>query len=83
MYQSVLDTHDSDIPTTRSFFELGGNSLQIYQLLNALNEEFNIKLTVKQVLDNPSIQALSAQIERLDVHRSATSPTSFALEKTY
>jgi len=83
LYQSVLDTKDSDIPTTRSFFELGGNSLQIYQLLNALNEEFNIKLTVKQVLDNPSIQALTAQIERLDIHRSAASPTSFAQEKTW
>ncbi|MCG9583489.1 AMP-binding protein [Vibrio tubiashii] len=65
LYQSVLANDGQPFATTRSFFELGGNSLQIYQLLNALNEEFHTKLTVKQVLDNPSIQALTTQIKQL------------------
>ena len=42
-----------------SFFELGGDSLSAISICTYLNENININITVKDILDNPIIKDLS------------------------
>ncbi|HEY4458796.1 MAG TPA: SDR family oxidoreductase [Pseudonocardiaceae bacterium] len=46
---------DSD----RDFFELGGNSLSAVELMNTINAEFGIRLSVIALFDSPTLNALA------------------------
>ena len=48
-----------DIGIHDDFFELGGNSLKAIRLLLKVNGRLNVKISMKQFLDAPSISALA------------------------
>lgn len=46
-----------------NFFDLGGHSLLVVQLMNRLNEEFDIDLPIKSFFKHPTIEQLSLLID--------------------
>ena len=47
-----------------NFFTIGGTSLLAIQLINKLNEKFDIDLPLSIIFDYPTISKLSAEIEK-------------------
>ena len=45
-----------------NFFELGGHSLKVMKLINKLELELNLSISIKNVFDNPTVKSLSAAI---------------------
>ena len=64
-WQEVL--MKADLGTTDDFLSIGGDSLKATQVLVRLNEIFGLQLTIREIFDLPSVQALSAEIDRLTV----------------
>lgn len=62
-WQDVL--MKADLGTTDDFLAIGGDSLKAMQVLVRLNELFGLQLTVREIFDLPTVQALSAEIDRL------------------
>ncbi|MFE0177178.1 amino acid adenylation domain-containing protein [Streptomyces sp. NPDC059002] len=46
------------------FFELGGNSLQVTQIVGGILEEFGVRLPLVDFFKNSSIRALAVQVDR-------------------
>ena len=57
IYQSILNMEK--ISVTDSFFELGGNSFNVIQLLNEINNIDGIALEVYQIYSNPTVKGLA------------------------
>lgn len=54
-----------DVPAVgieQDFFELGGNSLLAGRLIQEVRKRSGVRLRIRQVLENPSVQALAALI---------------------
>ena len=77
-----------------SFFELGGNSLLITQVVARLREALRIDLSLQTVFDHPTIAELAQQIARHErdqpeilpitpVRRSGALPLSFAQQRLW
>ncbi|HEY4026300.1 MAG TPA: amino acid adenylation domain-containing protein [Candidatus Dormibacteraeota bacterium] len=52
-----------------NFFLLGGHSLLGAQLITRVREAYGVELTLQGLFDNPTVEAMSAEIERLVVER--------------
>lgn len=61
IWQQLLSL--SDITLEDNFFERGGHSLTLMQLLSRIRETFGIALTPRLVFDAPTVAALARQIE--------------------
>lgn len=53
-----------DIGTTYNFFELGGNSINVMSLISKVQGEFDIRMPVREVFRNPTIEELAGFINR-------------------
>lgn len=49
--------------TTDTFFDIGGNSLKVIELVNLINETFNVDLSVSDFFNNPTISLLTKKLE--------------------
>ena len=49
-----------DIGLDDDFFEMGGQSLLALQVMNKIKEDLGLKITIKEFLDNPTINKLNA-----------------------
>jgi acyl-CoA synthetase (AMP-forming)/AMP-acid ligase II/acyl carrier protein len=56
-----------------NFFELGGHSLSAVKITTRIRTAFSVPIPLQAVLDNPTIAAISAELERL-LATSAPSP---------
>ena len=45
----------SDVSVTDSFFDIGGNSLLVFRLINNIKEHFGFELSFKELLSHPTI----------------------------
>ncbi|TDW48170.1 acyl carrier protein, partial [Flavobacterium sp. 270] len=63
IWQEVLGIEK--VGVTDSFFELGGNSLKVMRLLNAMEKTFLFKIPVAEFFDNPNIESFSSVINTL------------------
>ena len=52
-----------------NFFLLGGHSLLGAQLVTRVRDAYGVELTLQGLFDNPTVEAMSAEIERLVVER--------------
>jgi len=48
-----------------NFFHLGGHSLLGAQVITRVRETFDIELSLRAIFDHPTVEAISAEIERL------------------
>ncbi|MGJ8724653.1 MAG: amino acid adenylation domain-containing protein [Roseibacillus sp.] len=59
IWSKVLGT--ADLPVNRSFFDLGGHSLQALKLFNQIDKEFGKKLPLSTLFEAPTIEQLAAR----------------------
>ncbi|VWX62459.1 Amino acid adenylation domain-containing protein [Burkholderiales bacterium 8X] len=62
VWSEVLGTRSFGV--TDSFFDLGGNSLRMTQVVSRVNARFDIELPLGELLEHASIAALAAEVER-------------------
>jgi acyl carrier protein len=53
------------IGTTDNFFDLGGHSIKLLQLISRISKEFNVRITPEVLFDYPWIEAISGEIEKV------------------
>jgi hypothetical protein len=63
IWQEVL--LKDDFGTSDDFLSIGGESLKATQVLVRLNGIFSLQLTIREIFDLPTVQALSTEIDRL------------------
>jgi len=68
--REVADTWKSilkvgELGVTDDFFEVGGHSLAAMRVVGTLRSKYNIEITLANFFQEPTIQALAAQIEQL------------------
>ncbi len=78
MYEKILNI--DKIGINDNFFDLGGHSLSASKLLNYLNIECGVRLTIKSIFEHPCISELSKEIENCKIKSSQHS--SIAKAKT-
>ncbi|GAO11278.1 non-ribosomal peptide synthetase adenylation domain protein [Streptomyces lydicamycinicus] len=52
----------SSVGAEQDFVELGGNSLLISRLINEIHKRSGVRLRIKKILEDPSVQAIAALI---------------------
>jgi len=55
----------NDLGVHSNFFQLGGHSLLGAQLLVKIRDSFGVELSLKAIFDHPTVEGISAEIERL------------------
>ena len=60
IWKSLLDT--DKVSVKDNFFELGGHSLKITQLLSRISMEFNVRISIQSVFNDPVIESIAEQI---------------------
>ena len=92
IYANVLKLEKEEVSVNKSFFELGGNSIRVILLISSIRKISNVKLSLKDVFDNPSIEKLSKVIENASKEKELTIarvekmehyPASSAQERMY
>jgi acyl carrier protein len=65
IWQEVLQK--DKIGVEDSFFTLGGHSLKAIQVISKIQKEFNIKIKLKELYDEPTITNLARYIESIQI----------------
>jgi amino acid adenylation domain-containing protein len=65
IWSDILGIDREKIGVTNSFFELGGHSLLATKLVNRIHKEFGIKVTLKDMLMEPTIESMSIALGAL------------------
>ncbi|UGT71264.1 amino acid adenylation domain-containing protein [Nocardia gipuzkoensis] len=60
LFATVLGVHR--VGVDQNFFDLGGNSVLAGKLIQEVHESCGVRLRIKHILENPSVQALAALI---------------------
>jgi amino acid adenylation domain-containing protein len=74
MWTELLDVEHVGVHD--DFFELGGHSLVATQLVSRVRRAVNVDLTVRTVLDAPTLHELAAELDTLLAARATASDTS-------
>ncbi|WP_167455902.1 non-ribosomal peptide synthetase [Tenacibaculum singaporense] len=64
IWKNVLNTESFGIE--HNFFELGGHSLKATRLISAIHKEFEVRLELKQIFANPTLEQQALLIEASD-----------------
>ena len=63
IWAKLLDIETDDVSVSANFFEMGGHSIHIAQLVATLSTEMSIKLNIKDVYENQTIKELASILE--------------------
>ncbi|MCL2717177.1 MAG: D-alanine--poly(phosphoribitol) ligase subunit DltA [Lachnospiraceae bacterium] len=63
IWEKLLERNINDI--TANFFDSGGSSLMIIAMIEMINQEYDISLSIASVFKYPSIRSLASQIFKL------------------
>lgn len=63
IFASVIGKHATQ-PGQR-FFDLGGTSFQAMRVVSRIEREFGVRLTIRTMYQNPTVEALSATVDAL------------------
>ncbi len=66
LYAQILNLDLEDIGRNSNFTELGGHSLKMVFLGNSIKKEFGVKISLKEIIGNPTIIGLSSMIAQSD-----------------
>ncbi|ELR68116.1 Long-chain-fatty-acid--CoA ligase [Fulvivirga imtechensis AK7] len=77
IWSDILNIQKHMVDVTKSFFELGGHSINVIILVNRIFEKFNIKLSVREIFNYPSIRLQSDIIETMGEMKEEDSNLDF------
>ncbi len=60
----------NNIGINDDFFELGGDSLSLIQLITRINDEFCVEISIRELSNNCTVQDIEKYIEKLDKNKS-------------
>ncbi|WP_128755346.1 non-ribosomal peptide synthetase, partial [Aquimarina sediminis] len=92
LWSDVLERDPSDISIESNFIEIGGNSLKLVFLANNIKKEFNVEVSLTNILEFPTIAKLchflsnSRKIDHLEILPAAVKeyyPLSSAQKRMY
>jgi amino acid adenylation domain-containing protein len=63
LWADVLELENAQIGINTNFFELGGHSLKAARLLNRIQEIFNVKISVLEIFQLPTIKEQAGMIQ--------------------
>ena len=78
MFQEVLGL--ASVSIQDSFFELGGHSLRAMRLVNLIESQLGVRLLLRAVFENPTVEALSSVLLNAD-QEAAYEPIPQATKK--
>ena len=81
IWSRLLKMDAKYISINRSFFEIGGNSMNATQLINAISKEINVRITLKEVFLYQEIKSLSNFIEAAEIKQHSRIEKSPKKEK--
>ncbi|SER01760.1 Phosphopantetheine attachment site [Lentzea xinjiangensis] len=64
IWADVIGIPEADADT--NFFDLGGNSMLLLELINQLNEKLGIDTDVLMLLEHPTVAKLTSHVNSLD-----------------
>ncbi|MGB5930583.1 MAG: amino acid adenylation domain-containing protein, partial [Cyclobacteriaceae bacterium] len=59
IFAEVLRLTEAEVGTNISFFDMGGHSIRAISLINKVRKEFDVKIELKQIFDNPTIKDIA------------------------
>jgi acyl-CoA synthetase (AMP-forming)/AMP-acid ligase II/thioesterase domain-containing protein/acyl carrier protein len=62
IFAKILGADPGTLSTSATFFDLGGTSLDILKLAQALHRQLGLKATLPLVLQNPTVQGLARRV---------------------
>ncbi|NIM11556.1 MAG: amino acid adenylation domain-containing protein [Candidatus Aminicenantes bacterium] len=81
IWSDVLSLEQSAVSAEANFFDLGGHSLKATILISQVHKELDVKVTLGEVFEHPTISKLAKRIEKADKTRHLSIPP--AEEKEY
>ncbi|UXE67975.1 MAG: amino acid adenylation domain-containing protein [Chryseotalea sp. WA131a] len=65
IWSKILSVEKDKISTDTSFFDIGGHSLKAVVLVNQIAKVFGVRLTFKQLFENPTILGINEQLKNV------------------
>jgi amino acid adenylation domain-containing protein len=66
IWSEILDIRQTDIGIDSNFFELGGHSLKATVLIARIHKAFNVKISLGEMFNQPSIRGLAEVIKKAE-----------------
>ncbi len=63
IWSEVLKLDSDQISVTRSFFEMGGHSLNAIGLVNKIHKAFNVELSLQEIFNKPTIKSTAQNLD--------------------
>jgi amino acid adenylation domain-containing protein/thioester reductase-like protein len=63
IWEDVLRLEEGDVRRDDDFFDVGGHSLAAAQLLSSVDGVFGVRLSMREFLENPTVEDMRAAIE--------------------
>jgi amino acid adenylation domain-containing protein len=79
LWSEILNIEKPDI--NKNFFELGGNSLNVMSLIAKIHREFNVKISMEEMFNHPTIKKQAGII--MEAKKDKYSPIEAAEKKQY
>jgi amino acid adenylation domain-containing protein len=74
MWADILKLNKKQISVTKGFFELGGNSIRVIHLINVIRKRKGVKITLREMFENTTVQKLAKLITQLDNIKAISIP---------
>jgi amino acid adenylation domain-containing protein/thioester reductase-like protein len=65
LWEEVLRLEEGDVRSEDNFFDAGGHSLAAAQLVSSVDGAFGVRLSMRAVLENPTVEGMCDEIEAL------------------
>ncbi|WP_281819226.1 non-ribosomal peptide synthetase, partial [Vallitalea longa] len=62
IWSDILDIEEGKISTESDFFEIGGDSLKVQYMINAIKRDFGLKIKIKDIFTGPTLDNVSSII---------------------
>ncbi len=69
IWHKILEIDKEKIGINHNFFDLGGNSINILKIANEINKEFNVNISIGEILLNQTISDLADSIHKETIFR--------------
>ncbi|MFN4950190.1 MAG: amino acid adenylation domain-containing protein, partial [Flavobacteriales bacterium] len=83
LWSEVLGVEESTLSIKADFFDLGGHSIKAIRLLGQMHKQLGVKLSLKELFANPSVEQLSRRITSTTGQEAYTSITPLAEQSDY